>query len=66
MASLRKAGAYSKKYARPYTRVSKKRTKNFIKAAPQPKINKFNMGLKKMFEEKKFDTVIRVLNAEDQ
>jgi len=63
MATLRKAGAYSKLYARPYTRVSKKRTKNFIKATPSNKISKFNMGLKKNFDENKYDFVIRIVST---
>ena len=47
MVALRKAGSYSKRYARPYTRVSKKRTQNFIKSTPQSKVVKFNIGNKK-------------------
>ena len=46
MASLRKAGAYSKKKARPYTRVSKTRKKAFIKTVPQLKVVKFGTGNK--------------------
>lgn len=64
MVTLRKAGAYSKRYARPYTRISKKRTKNFIKASPGNKISKFNMGPKRSYDENKYDTVIRVINQE--
>ncbi|HRZ85267.1 MAG TPA: 50S ribosomal protein L16 [Candidatus Paceibacterota bacterium] len=64
MASLRKAGAYSKRYARPYTRKSKRKSKNFIKAVPVQKINKFNMGKMKLYEERKFDTVIKVATTE--
>src|SRR3989344_4449282 len=45
---LRKASAYSKKKARPYTRKSSKRKKSFIKAVPQNKIVKYNMGNKKI------------------
>lgn len=44
MASLRKANAYSKKKVVPFTRVSKKRQKSFIKTVPQQKIVKFTMG----------------------
>ena len=44
MVAIRKAGAYSKKYARPYTRVSKKKSKSFIKAVPQSKIVKFTLA----------------------
>ena len=42
--ALRKASSYSKKKARPYTRKSAKRRKAFIKAVPQNKIVKYNMG----------------------
>ncbi len=44
MASLRKASAYSKKHVTPYTRVSKKRGKSYIKTVPPQKIVKFVMG----------------------
>jgi large subunit ribosomal protein L10e len=44
MAALRKASAYSKKKVRPYTRKSSVKAKSFIKAVPQNKIVKFNMG----------------------
>ena len=64
MVALRKAGAYSKMYARPYTRVSKKKNKNFIKTNPQKKIVKFTMGNVKIIQDKKFDTVLRVKNDE--
>jgi len=64
MASLRKAGAYSKKYARPYTRVSKKRTKNFIKTTPQKKTVKFNMGNMKDFQKNKHDTMLKVISKQ--
>lgn len=64
MAALRKAGAYSKKYARPYTRISKKRTKNFIKTNPQKKTVKFNMGNIQDFLNKRYDTLIRVISRE--
>ena len=41
---LRKATAYSKKRVVPYTRISKKRTKSFVKTVPPQKIVKFVMG----------------------
>jgi len=49
MASLRKASAYSKRKVVPYTRISKKRKKSFIKTVPPQKIVKFEMGDKKGF-----------------
>ena len=42
--ALRKASAYTKRYARPYTRISKKRSKSYIKTVPNSKIVKFKMG----------------------
>jgi large subunit ribosomal protein L10e len=44
MASLRKASAYSKRKVTPYTRVSKKKQKSYIKTVPPQKIVKFSMG----------------------
>lgn len=44
MAKLRKATAYSKKKVVPFTRISKKRQKSYIKTVPQQKIVKFTMG----------------------
>ncbi|MCX6748030.1 MAG: 50S ribosomal protein L16 [Candidatus Pacearchaeota archaeon] len=41
---LRKASAYSKKYNRPYTRKSNKKSKSYIKTIPPQKIVKFRMG----------------------
>lgn len=41
---LRKASAYSKKKVTPYTRISKKRQKSFVKTVPPQKIVKFSMG----------------------
>lgn len=38
MASLRKANAYSKKKVVPYTRVSKKKSKSYVKTVPHQKI----------------------------
>lgn len=44
MAALRKASAYSKKHVTPFTRVSKKKGKSYIKTVPPQKIVKFVMG----------------------
>jgi len=51
MASLRKAAAYSKKKVVPYTRVSKKKNKSFVKTVPHQKIVKFTMGNSQFFQE---------------
>ena len=44
MATIRKSSAYSKKHVVPYTRVSKKKARAYIKAVPPQKIVKFVMG----------------------
>ena len=63
--ALRKASAYSKRYARPYTRKSKKRTKSYIKTVPNSKIVKFKMGDLKGFAENKYPIQIQVLSKEN-
>lgn len=65
MVALRKAGAYSKKYTRPYTRYSKKKNKNYIKTVPQRKTVKFNMGNFSDYNSGKYDTIIKVIAKED-
>jgi large subunit ribosomal protein L10e len=65
MAKLRKGAAYSKRYARPNTRVSKKRTKSYIKTRPQVKISKFHMGNVKGFQKDNFDTWVNVISEEE-
>ena len=49
MVSLRKASAYSKKKVIPYTRISKKMQKSYIKTVPPQKIVKFTMGKENLF-----------------
>ena len=53
MASLRKASAYSKKTVVPFTRVSKRRQKSYIKTVPHQKIVKFTMGKEDLFNKGK-------------
>lgn len=50
MASVRKASTYSKKRARPFTRISKNRTKAYIKTVPNNKIAKYAQGSIKDFK----------------
>ncbi len=64
MPAIRKAGAYSKKYARAYTRTSKKRAKNFIKTVPQSKIPKFTSGSARKYQRGKFETIIKFTTKE--
>ncbi len=64
MASLRKASAYSKKPARPYTRKSGKQKKSYIKAVPPSKIVKFVMGNQQDYENNKHKFAVRVVSEE--
>ncbi len=61
---LRKASAYSKRYARPYTRKSKVRQRSYIKTVPNPKIIKFRMGDVEGFSKGKFSIVLNVFSKE--
>ena len=61
MARLRKAVSY-RNLERPYTRKSKFRKANFVRASPPIKIVKFEMGNTK--EKDQFNTIIRLNCAE--
>jgi large subunit ribosomal protein L10e len=65
MASLRKASAYSKKKARPYTRKSKKKGKSYIKVIPQNKIVKYNLGNQAGFMKGKMKFVMKFVADEN-
>jgi large subunit ribosomal protein L10e len=62
--ALRKGSAYSKRYARPYTRNSKKRAKSYIKAVPDSRIVKFKMGDIKGFDNGEYKIQISVTSKE--
>ena len=64
MASLRKAEAYSKKKVTPFTRVSKRRQKSFIKVIPHQKIVKFRMGNNDLFNQGKLPYTLTVVSTE--
>ena len=64
MASLRKASAYSKKKVRPFTRVSKRRQKSYIKVIPPQKIVKFRMGNSDLFSKGKLPHTLTVISTE--
>ena len=64
MASLRKATAYSKKKVVPFTRISKKRQKSYIKTVPQQKIVKFTMGKQPLFKAGKLPHHLTVVSNE--
>jgi len=62
--ALRKASAYSKKTVVPFTRVSKKKSKSFVKTVPHQKIVKFTMGNFDLFNEGKLPFHLKVVAAE--
>lgn len=64
MAGLRKASAYSKKKITPFTRVSKKRKKSFIKTVPAQKVVKFTMGKMNPKEKDKLPFQLTLVAAE--
>lgn len=64
MAKLRKAYSYSKRKVTPFTRVSKRRQKSFIKVVPPQKIVKFEMGKVSEFKKGKFPHVLTVVSKE--
>jgi large subunit ribosomal protein L10e len=61
---LRRASAYTKKYARPYTRKSAVKRKNYIKAIPPQKIVKLRMGDIKGFNAGKFKYLVTLSAGE--
>ena len=61
MGTLRKALSYSKRRARPYTRKSKSKSKNYVKVSPHNKIVKFNLGNIQAFNSGKFKNVLRLV-----
>ncbi len=61
---LRKASAYSKRKVVPYTRISKKKGKSYIKTVPQQKIVKFTMGKEALYNEGKFPHELTIVSTE--
>jgi len=64
MAPLRKATAYSKKKVLPFTRVSKRRQKSYIKTVPPQKIVKFAMGKEGLYNDGKLPHTLTVVSSE--
>ena len=62
---LRNAKAYSKKYARPYTRKSRIKSKAYIKTIPPQKIVKFYMGNINAFEKGTYTFILRLVSREN-
>lgn len=63
--ALRKASAYTQRYARPYTRKSNVKSKSYIKTIPPNKLVKLQMGDIKGFEQGKFKIILRFSSAEN-
>jgi large subunit ribosomal protein L10e len=62
--ALRKATAYSKKKVVPYTRISKKKSKSYVKTVPQQKIVKFTMGDMSLFSKGKLSHHLTLVSEE--
>ncbi len=62
--ALRKAASYSKKPVVPYTRISRKKGKAFVKVVPPQKIVKFTMGSEQAYDMGKLPYQLRVLAEE--
>ena len=62
---LRNARAYSKRYARPYTRNSKVKSKAYIKTIPHNKIVKCMIGNINGYQQGKLPYVLKLLSKED-
>jgi large subunit ribosomal protein L10e len=63
--ALRKANAYSKRTVVPFTRISKKKSKAYIKTVPPQKIVKFSMGNQNMYDAKKLPYVLTMVSEEN-
>ncbi len=62
--ALRKASAYSKKQARPFTRISRNKSKSYIKTVPASKIVKFHQGSPQDFRAGKHHHMVRLIADE--
>ena len=62
--ALRRAAAYSKHHARPYTRGSKVMSKSYIKAMPPKKLVKMQMGKLKLYRDGKLNFVTKLVSKE--
>jgi len=61
---LRKANAYTKRKVVPFTRVSKKKGKSYIKTVPPQSIVKFTMGSESLYNEGKLPHELTVFSQE--
>lgn len=62
--ALRKALAYSKKHVVPFTRISSKKGKSYIKTVPPQSIVKFSMGFTQLFRAGKLPHVLTLVAEE--
>src|SRR3989344_4995598 len=62
--AIRKALSYSKKINRPYTRVSKVKSRAYIKVVPPNKVVKYNLGNQRAFDEGRFPFILRMISDE--
>ena len=62
--AIRKALAYSRIHTCPYTRISKKKNKSYIKVVPPQKIVKFSMGDQKLIRNGKLPLKLTVYSTE--
>lgn len=62
--ALRKASAYSKFKVRPFTRISRNKSKSYIKTIPQNKVVKFHQGSQKDYAEGKHTHVVTMFAEE--
>lgn len=61
---LRKANAYTKRKVVPFTRISKRKKKSFIKTVPPQSIVKFTMGSQALYNEGKLPYQLTVYSTE--
>jgi len=62
--ALRKANSYSKRTVVPYTRISKRKQKSFVKTVPAQKIVKFTMGKSELEKEGKLPCKLTMISSE--
>ena len=62
--AIRKAMAYSKKRGRPFTRISRNKSRSYINPVPPSKIVKFHQGSMQDFRAGKHTFVVRLLSLE--
>ncbi|MDP3991910.1 MAG: 50S ribosomal protein L16 [Nanoarchaeota archaeon] len=63
--ALRKASAYTRMHVVPYTRISSKKGKSYIKTVPPQAIVKFSMGFNKPYQEGKLPHELTLVAEEN-